>query len=415
MSESKPGLLFLAGASLVLPDRVEVATLVVRDGRIAEIVSGPRAVGGNETRLDFGGHLIVPGFVDVHVHGLHGADVLDDDGAVAEVASHLPRHGVTAFCPTSTACDPVTLSRFLSEVGRLRQAPPAGARVLAAHLESNFLNPEYRGAQPLDCLRAVTTERIAWDRGDPFSGRDVLEVVDRHRADVGIFTLAPEVEGAAALVRALVAAGTRVSLGHTGATYEQAMQAFADGARQVTHLFNRMRPFGHRDPGVVGAALGHDDVVVELICDGRHVHPASMRVAIAAKGPARVMAITDATAGAGLPEGATARLGGRTIEVRDVARLPDGTMAGSVLTMDRAFATLVTACGFDLVEAARMCSTTPARALDLVGHGVLAPGSVADFVILDAQLRVVETWVGGRRACRAAPSDGETLEPDPAA
>jgi N-acetylglucosamine-6-phosphate deacetylase len=190
----------------------------------------------------------------------------------------------------------------------------------------------------------------------------------------------------------------RVSLGHSGATYEETQAAIAAGARHATHLFNRMRPMTHRDPGLTGAILASDEIAAELICDGHHVHPAVMNVAIAAKGPSRVMAITDGTAGSGLPQGSRARLGGASITVRDVARLDDDTIAGSVLTMDRAFATLVTQCGLDIVQATEMCSTTPARELGLTGHGAIAPGAVADFVILDARLTVVESWIAGERA-----------------
>jgi N-acetylglucosamine-6-phosphate deacetylase len=223
-------------------------------------------------------------------------------------------------------------------------------------------------------------------------------VIDRARPDVGIVTMAPELEGGEALVKAFVAGGIVVSLGHSGATFEQAQAAIALGARQATHLFNRMSGMNHRDPGLAGAVLASEDVAAELICDGHHVHPAVMNVAIAAKGPSRVMAITDGTAGSGLASGARAKLGGATITVGDVARLDDGTTAGSVLTMDRALAMLVTQCGLDIVLAARMCATTPARELGLGGHGAIAAGAVADFVVLDPHLRVVETWIGGQRA-----------------
>ena len=423
MGEIRPGLILLAGASVVLPDRVETATVVVESGRIVELPAGPRAVGGRERRIDLTGHVIVPGFVDVHAHGVLGVDGLDGEGAVRRVAEALPRFGVTAFCPTSVACPPSSLATFLTEVGHLRRLPASGARVLGAHLESNFLNPDYAGAQPVGCLRTVSHDRLGVrgadeardedEDGTPFSGRDVLDVIDRHRADVSIVTLAPEVPGAAALVRELAEAGVRVSLGHTAASYEQAAQAFADGARRVTHLFNRMPPFAHRHPGLVGAALTTDGVSVEVIGDGRHVHPAGVRLAVAAKGRDGVMAITDATAGAGLAAGAVVRLGGRTITVGDVARLDDGTVAGSVLTMDRAFGTLVSACGLDLVEAAHLCATTPAREMGLVGHGALVPGAVADLVVLDSALRVVQTWISGRPVWQARRAEPD--QPPPAA
>ncbi|HYN10153.1 MAG TPA: N-acetylglucosamine-6-phosphate deacetylase [Vicinamibacterales bacterium] len=399
---------FLAGASLVLPDRVVSGqTLVIEGNRIVDFVSGPRETGPDEVRVNLEGHFVVPGFIDVHVHGVAGTDTLDAGGAaVRTIAEQLPRFGVAAFCPTSVACPPAELDRFLEEVGRLRQTSAPQSRVLPAHIESNFINPEFRGAQPVECLRvpsgtspnaASSGSASAGDAPQDFTARDILDVIDRRRADLAIVTLAPEIPGGLELTRALVAGGLRVSLGHSGATFEQAQEAIAAGARQATHLFNRMRPMTHRDPGLVGAALASEDLAVEIICDGLHVHPAVMRLAVAAKGPSRTLAITDGTAGSGLPPGSKAKIGGRPITVSDIARLDDGTMAGSVLTMDRAFAGLITKCGFDLVQAAEMCATTPARELGLVGHGVIAPGAIADVTVLDSRLQVVQTWVGGVR------------------
>jgi len=426
-----PRRIFFSGASLILPDRIATGqTLVVEDGRIVDIVSGLREVAAAEARIDCGGCLIAPGFIDVHVHGVAGVDVLDGAGAVDLVAAKLPRWGVTAFCPTSIACGPGDLDRLLDQVGDVRRAPLARgrARVLPAHLESNFINPDYRGAQPATCLRSPVDgdpARRAAGAGadasppaegeDDYSARDILAVIDRRRADVGVLTLASEIEGGLALTRALVASGLRVSLGHSGATFEQAQEAIAAGATQATHLFNRMRAMTHREPGLVGAVLASEDIAAEIVCDGHHVHPAVMRVAISAKRPSRVMAITDGTAGSGLPVGSRARLGGRAITVAEVARLDDGTMAGSVATMDRVFACLVGACGLDLVSAAAMCATTPAREMGLHGTGLIAPGAVADLVVLDSRLGVVETWVGGAVAwsARAVPGPAGTPTESP--
>ena len=391
---------FLRGADLILPSRiVSGGTLVVEDDRIADVAERAVAGGASDRAVDLSGRLIVPGFIDVHVHGIAGIDALDGAGAIATMAAELPRYGVTAFCPTSVACTPEALATLLTEVGTVRAGSLEGARVLPAHLESNFVNPEYRGAQPLKCLRAVGGPKRPPYEGadnDTFSARDVLSVIDRHRPDVAIVTMAPEIAGGMSLLRSFIAAGLRVSLGHSGASFEEAQEAIAAGASQATHLFNRMRPMSHRDPGLTGAVLASDDVAAELICDGHHVHPAVMQIAVAAKGPSRVMAITDGTAGSGLPPGSHARLGGQTINVgEDGARLPDGTLAGSVLTMDRAFACLVSAAGVDLIHAAEMCSTTPARELGLTGLGVLAAGATADFVVLNRELRVLQTWVDG--------------------
>jgi N-acetylglucosamine-6-phosphate deacetylase len=333
----------------------------------------------------------------VHVHGVEGTDTLDGADAIARIAARLPRHGVTAFCPTSVACDPEALRTMLSAVRTSRVAPPSGsARVLPAHLESNFINPEYRGAQPLDCLRLPELGG-ALSEGR-FTGREILDEIAAARPDVGIVTVAPELDGALDLIRDLVAHGHHVSLGHSGATFDQGIEGIAAGARQATHLFNRMPPVSHRAPGLAGAVLEHDDVCAEVVCDGVHVHPAMVRVALAAKSPSRIMAITDGTAGSGLPAGATGRLGGRTITVREAAYLDDGTLAGSTLTMDRAFAKLVTLMRISPVDAALVCSTTPARTLGLQGFGVIGVGAVADLVVLDSQFRVVQTWLAGALA-----------------
>lgn len=380
----------LAGATIVQPGGLlSPGSLTIEADRIVDIGSGGRSDGASG---DFSGHYIVPGFIDVHVHGVERVDALEGGDAVARIARILPRHGVTAFCPTSIACDPAALRGMLHAIGAARAAAdPNSARVLPAHLESNFINPEFKGAQPAACLRTPGGA----PEGD-FAGRDILDEIERARADVGIVTVAPEIDGVLDLIPRLVQAGHRISLGHSGATYEQAMEAARRGARHATHLFNRMSPFTHRAPGLVGAVLDSDEIAAEIVCDGVHVHPAAVRMAVAAKSPSRVMAITDGTAGSGLAQGEKASLGGRRITVGDAAYLDDGTIAGSVLTMDRAFARLVTQMGFSLVDAASMCCTTPARELQLYGIGALVPGAIADLVVLDAQLNVVRTYVAGR-------------------
>ena len=393
-------MIHLAGADLVLPDRVvSGGTVVIEGDRIASVdpparPGGPQPAPPGDVHFDLSSHYIVPGFVDVHVHGVEGHDSLDGGDAIRRIAERLPRFGVTGFCPTTVACDPVALRHVLDTVAAMRAAPLAGARVLPAHLESNFISPEFKGAQPIECLRVPTAPRGAFRWG----ADDILQEIAAARADVGIVTVAPELDGALPLIAQLASHGHHVSLGHSGATYEQAVRGIAEGARQATHLFNRMAPIAHRDPGLAGAVLESDEIVAELICDGVHVHPAMMRVAIAAKRPERIMAITDATAGAGLARGSRAMLGGRPITVGDAAYLDDGTIAGSVLTMDRAFATLTASCGLSVSEAAIVCSTTPARTLGLQGLGVIAKGAAADLVVLDRQFRVVQTWIAGNLA-----------------
>jgi N-acetylglucosamine-6-phosphate deacetylase len=404
-------MIVLSGAELVLPDRIlSPGTLTIDAGHIVDIKPGSAHAG---LAPPFHGHYILPGFIDVHVHGVSGVDSLDDD-AIAAMAARLPRYGVTAFCPTTVACSPAALRRVLAQVADARAQPqPRGARVLPAHLESNFINSDYNGAQPIDCLRSPRRALERWAGGagraggdgndrhtdKTFEGADILREIARAAPDVGIVTIAPELDGGLELIEWLTSRGHRVSLGHSGATYDQAVAGIAAGARHATHLFNRMPRLDHRAPGLAGAILQTDDVAAELICDGVHVHPAVIRAAVAAKRPQKIFAITDGTGAAGLPDGGQAVLGGRAITAREgAAYLADGTLAGSVLTMDAAFRTLVERIGFSLVDASTMCATTPARELGLVGHGLLAVDAAADVVVLDAQLAVVQTYVGGQLA-----------------
>jgi N-acetylglucosamine-6-phosphate deacetylase len=393
-------MIVLAGGDLVLPDRVHArASLLIEAGQIVSIEPG-RADPGGATIIDAGNAYVVPGFVDVHVHGVENHDTLDGGGSVAAIAARLPRYGVTSFCPTTVACPPEALRLFLDQVRVARLAPrPGSARVLPSHLESNFVNPDYRGAQPPACLRLPPGRddvQRSYLAHSEYSGVQILAAIAMSREDVGIVTLAPELPGAIDLIRSLVHAGHRVSLGHSGADFDTAMAAIDAGATHATHLFNRMTPVAHRAPGLSGAALASEAVTPELICDGFHVHPAMCRVAIAAKGPRNLMAITDGTAGSGLPSGSRARLGGRTIHVRDEgAFLDEGTLAGSTLTMDRAFRNIVTLLGRSIVDAASMCSTVPARRMGLTDAGMLEPGAVADIVVLDRELTVLRTFVDG--------------------
>ena len=381
----------ITGAAVVLPDRVlEPGRVLIEGERITEVTPDTR---GSRGTLHLPQHFVVPGFVDVHVHGVEGFDTLDGAGAVRQIARRLPRFGVTAFCPTSVACAPDALGDLLAEIREVRAKPDAdSSRVLPAHLESNFINPDFRGAQPLTCLRLPSGPSRAGD----FTGHDILAEIARARSQVGIVTMAPELEGALTLIGDLVRHGHRVSIGHTGATYEEAIAGVDAGARHVTHLFNRMTPIGHRSPGVVGAVFDRREVVAEVICDGFHVHPVVVRTALSVKGADGLIAITDGTAGSGLPRGAKAMLGGRPITVGDVANLEDGTFAGSVLTMDGAFRVLVNGVRLSLVDAARMCATTPAAAMGLTDLGSIRPDAVADLVILGPRLEVFRTLIAGR-------------------
>ena len=232
----------LSGADLVLPDRIVAPGTLVLDGdRIADVRNGTSFGASHPHPLfAFRGHYIVPGFIDVHVHGVDGVDAFDVGSPIRTMAARLPRYGVTAFCPTTVACAPDDLRRVLAEVRQARRAPaPGAARVLPAHLESNFISPEFRGAQPLLCLRspqaALTgSSKIPHpvrDDDDRFAAADILTEIERAQPDVGIVTMAPELDGGLDLIRWLTARGIRVSLGHSGASFELALEAIEAGAR----------------------------------------------------------------------------------------------------------------------------------------------------------------------------------------
>jgi N-acetylglucosamine-6-phosphate deacetylase len=312
------------------------------------------------------------------------------------MARRLPAYGVTGFCPTTVACTPAALRGLLDAVRASRHVnAPGEAAVLGAHLESNFINPDYRGAQPAECLRLPSRDRVDAP-GGAFAGQDILDEIASARDDVAIITVAPELDGVLDLVGALADAGHVVSLGHSAATYAQGLQGIDRGARHATHLFNRMPPFSHRAPGLVGAVIDSPSVRAEIVCDGYHVHAVVARTAIAALGADRTMAITDGTAGSGLPIGSVVPLGTHSITVTpEACFLPDGTLAGSRLTMDGAFKRLVSQWGLSLVAAARLCASTPAAQLGLADRGRLEVGRRADLAVLDHDLRPVATFIRG--------------------
>ena len=334
--------------------------------------------------------LIVPGFIDQHVHGGGGGDAMDGPDGVRASARHHLRFGTTALLPTTlTAPWPDVIAALRGIAAVAAEPRPGEAAVVGAHLEGPFLNPRRLGAQPPYAI-AATAAVVA----------EVLAV-----GIVRLATVAPEVEGVMEAVEAFVAAGVRLGVGHTRAD-AAAVEAFlarvraAGGHAGATHLFNAMGGMGGRDPGPVGVLLGDDAAAIEVICDGHHVAPAAVRTAYRAAGE-RLILITDAIRASGVRDG-EAELGGRKVTmVAGAARLPDGTLAGSVLTMDAAVRGAVAA-GVPMEAALLAASTAPARHLGLRDRGRIAPGARADLVILDDTLHVQEVHLAGVRVVGAA-------------
>lgn len=319
-----------------------------------------------QVRADTAQPLWLPGFVDLHLHGGGGADTMDAGEAIAAIARVHARHGTTSLLATTMTAPLADIEAALRALAPAVAQRPAGcARVLGVHLEGPYIHPERLGAQPPHARPPRLDEILA------------LHAL----APIRVITLAPETEGALAMIPALVGAGIRVQIGHSAATYEQACAALHAGASSFTHLFNAMGAFHHRQPGAAGAALAQAERA-ELIPDLLHVHPGAMQVA--RRAIPQLYAVTDATAATGMPDGRY-RLGRQTVVRQgNGVRLADGTLAGSTLTLDQALRNLVH-CGWPLAEAAAATSTRAADYLGLAERGRIAPGAWADLVRLDPQ------------------------------
>ena len=330
-------------------------------GAVAAIGADLSPLPGEEV-LDLGGDYLLPGFVDVHIHAYMGRDTMQGEDAVRTMSRGLYEAGVAAFLPTTMSA---TLEETRQAVAGVRAAmaqPEArSARILGAHMEAPFLNPKKCGAQRAECLISPDWDAFLAMTGDP--------------SVVKMITVAPELAGADDFIRKAAEAGIVVSLGHSAATAEQAHHAAALGASHVTHTFNAQPPLHHREPGLTGAALTDDRLYAEFISDGIHLHGDIVRLLCRAKGAERAVAITDAMEAAGMPEGEYS-LGGQPVTVKDgQARLHDGTLAGSVLTMKQALWNLIHRCGSAPIDAVRMCTATPAESVGEMVCGHMVGGS----------------------------------------
>jgi len=371
---------------IALPDGiVEAAAISVADGRIAAIGAPNGGAAGDA--IDLAGGWLLPGFVDTQVNG--GGGVLFNDqtdvDAIAAIGAAHARFGTTAFLPTLISDTPEQITAALAAVDEAIEAGVPG--VVGIHIEGPFINEVKRGIHEAHRIRRLDAQTLA--------------LLTAPRRGKVMLTLAPELCDEEDL-RTLVAHGVILSAGHSDATYDEAKRAIAAGLTGFTHLFNAMSPLHHRAPGAVGAAFD-SDCYCGLIVDDVHLHPAIVRLAVAAKGTDRIMLVTDAMPSVGTDASEFA-LQGKRIAVKDgVCFFEDGTLAGTHLDMASALRETVKATGLDVAEAARMASATPAAFLSLSdSHGALAPGRRADWVWLDSTLAPRETWIGGQRLTAAA-------------
>jgi N-acetylglucosamine-6-phosphate deacetylase len=382
----------IAAQRLYTPlEAIERPLVFLAEGRVTQVSSRDALeVPTGAKVLDLGDSILVPGFIDMHIHGGAGHDVMEPGGdALPAVEQLLHKHGVTTYFPT-TVTAPVDLT--LSALERLadaieqaeRNSDPAGrARPVGIHLEGPFISHKRPGVHPLKDLLPPT-----------------LEMFDRFwqaaRGHVKVMTIAPELDGAKEVIAEATRRGVCVSIGHSDADTKAAQSGIAAGARHATHTFNAMRPLDHREPGILGEVLTDGRVSAEIIVDGVHVDPMVVELFLRAKGPEASVLVTDATAATGMPDGKY-RLGSLEVDVADGKCMSNGRLAGSVLTLDKAVRNVMKFANWDLQRAVRLATLNAARATGLAARaGTITPGAAADIVALSSNGEVRQTIVCGQ-------------------
>jgi N-acetylglucosamine-6-phosphate deacetylase len=377
-----------AGRALTPSAEIADAGILVRDGVIEAV--GPRssmALPTGAQEISATGKTAIPGFVDVHIHGAGGHDVMEGSAeAMLAVTQTVARHGTTSFVATTVTAGTDETIRSVEGIAKYiaeqHENEDPRAEVLGIHFEGPFISATRRGVHPASHLTLPSAELLE-------------KFLHAAAGNAQILTIAPELLGAMPCIDAARKAGMVVSLGHTDATYEQARAGIAHGARHATHVYNAMRPFSHRDTGVIGAVLTSPEVSAELIADGVHVEEAAMRLLLQAKGAGGVVLISDGISATGMPDGKY-MLGGLEVTVSGgVCRNSEGRLAGSTLTLDRALRNIV-ALGAPLADAVRMLTLNPASLLGIeFKKGALRTGADADLLLLDESLHVTNVWARG--------------------
>jgi N-acetylglucosamine-6-phosphate deacetylase len=370
-------------------DRIEQPLLLVEDRIIAEVTSrARREVPGNCRSVDFGEGILAPGFIDIHIHGGAGHDVMEAGAdALPPIERLLAAHGVSSYFPTTVTAP---MEATLSALARLADAIDAAekssardlrARPLGIHLEGPFISHKRRGVHPPENL--LTPSVAAFDR-----------FWQAARGHIRVLTIAPELPGAVEVIAEASARRVCVSLGHSDADLNAARAGIAAGARHATHTFNAMRPLDHRDPGILGEVLTDSRLSADIIADGIHLDPIIVELFLKAKGPDAAVLITDATAATGMPDGRY-RLGSLEVEVKGGRCMVGGKLAGSVLNMDRAVRNVVQFARWELQQAVRLATLNPARVAGVKQGGVLEAGAPADLVVLSPSGEVRQTIIRG--------------------
>ena len=375
----------LTATRLVTSDHiVERPVVVIEDGVIADVFSLAHAQLPDGRHVDLPESTLIPALFDVHIHGSGGHDVMEaTESALSHIGNFLARRGVGAYCATTVTAPFDSLLRALNGLARLIGTPLDGARPVGIHLEGPFLSPHKRGAHVESQL--LTPSIALFDR-----------MWDAAEGNIRVMTIAPELPNAEETIAHATKLGVRVSLGHSNANGDNARAGVMAGAVTATHTFNAMRRFDHREPGLIGEVLGNDQLFAEIICDGLHVDPSVVRIFWKTKGPERAMLITDAMAGAGMPDGPY-RLGEMEVRVKNGrCVIGEDTLAGSTLTLDRALLNFMRFTGASIAEVLPLATRNPARMTGLDSEiGVIAPGRSADIAVLSMRNEIIGTILRG--------------------
>ena len=377
-----------AGKAITPKGEIANAGILIRDGEIEMV--GPRSgmeLPSGATEVQATDSTAIPGFVDVHIHGAGGHDVMEaNETALSTITGRLAAFGTTSLLATTITASADDTCRSVEGIAKYisgqYQTSDTRAEILGIHFEGPFLSKERRGVHPAEWLQLPSAELLQ-------------RFLQAAAGNARILTIAPELLGATPCIDAARSLGMVVSIGHTDATYEQARAAVAHGAHHATHVYNAMRPFTHRDPGVIGAVLTTPEVTAELIADGIHVDEIAMKVLLQAKGAQGVVLISDGTSATGMPDGEY-MLGGLKVTVNGgVCRNAEGRLAGSTLTLDRALRNIV-GLGIPLADAVRMLTLNPATLLGIeFKKGALRTGADADIVLLNDGLEIERVWARG--------------------
>jgi N-acetylglucosamine-6-phosphate deacetylase len=373
----------LTGGEVYAPDKIYSPGAVLLEGNAIQAVGPMESITASQdcTVIDVSGRRVIPGLIDVHLHGMRGSDVTGK--GLDSVIRSLPEFGVTAFLPTTAFL--MSAERLRNEMRQMAQIiahPPAGAQVLGIHMEGPWVSSDRSPfSHPSFCY--------------PLTKEDLERFQEASQGAVRMITFAPELGEAMGLIPWLVSQNIVPSIGHTNADYQTVLQAVALGLNHATHTYNAMQPLHHRNPGTLGAVFDCDQIVAQLIADGFHVHPAAMRLLIKAKGVERVCIVSDAVPTAGLPaESSIEWEGFHILTDGETSRLPDGRPAGSAQLLNQMLKVLVQVAGVQFSEAVKMASQVPASVLG-VNKGRLEAGCDADLVVMDTDYCVRMTFVAG--------------------